>query len=101
MKKILSGIPCGSQAEVEAMAMKQVPNETAGDATDISYSLNMAHSHASILFQQADYWKKRCQQYQDALAEIEAMAEKSSPIEMVAAKALGRPSLNNKTMEAK
>ena len=33
--------------------------ESKGDINDLTYNLNMAHSHTSILHQQADYWKQR------------------------------------------
>lgn len=114
-EEILSGIPCVSQSAFAAMAMGQKQNETLGDENDLGYSLNMAYSHTSILHQQADYWKKRCKSaedahtseivrragYQDALAEIEAMAPKGSPIEVAAAKALGRPSSNHPSSAAR
>lgn len=61
-EEILRDIQQVSQPQFAAMAMKHKQSETCGDATDIEYSLNMTHSHASILHQQADYWKKRCLQ---------------------------------------
>ena len=33
--------------------------ESKGDINDLTYNLNMAHSHTSILHQQADYWRQR------------------------------------------
>lgn len=66
--QILSGIPCVSQSAFAAMAMgqkqKQKQNETLGDENDLGYSLNMAHSHTSILHQEAEMWKQRAQYWQ-------------------------------------
>ena len=33
--------------------------ESQGDTHDLAYSLNMAQSHVSKLYQEADYWKQR------------------------------------------
>ena len=33
--------------------------ESQGDVSDLAYSLNMAQSHVSKLYQEADYWKQR------------------------------------------
>ena len=33
--------------------------ESQGDTHDLAYSLNMAQSHISIIFHEADYWKQR------------------------------------------
>ena len=104
-QEILAGIPCVSQQAFSNMAMGHTQNETTGDSSDIGYILNTIHSHASMLHQQADYWKRRAieaednhvkeivrrTRYQDALAEIEAMAPPGSPIELLASEALERP----------
>ena len=33
--------------------------ESQGDVSDLAYSLNMAQSHVSKLYREADYWKQR------------------------------------------
>jgi len=71
-KEILAGIPAISQ---QAFAACLGQREAKFDETDLSYSLNMVQTHASILCHEAEQWKSRALVAEEKLKELKLKNE--------------------------